>query len=143
MVVRCDDIHSRTSSGFKRCQVLNIETYIGVSIQRQVFVALEPDKAIVVLHPTQLGMAIGRGGAGQGEAEGWDLRPPPPPMVLSCSIPASPRPAPHDGENFLTPSPPPLRPRKVPPYIVKLYFLLICPIISTIFLMKPISLIKI
>ena len=60
------------------CQVLNIETYIGVSIQRQVFVALEPDKAIVVLHPTQLGMAIGRGGAGQGEAEGWDLRPPPP-----------------------------------------------------------------
>ena len=90
MVVRCDDIHSRTSSGFKRCQVLNIETYIGVSIQRQVFVALEPDKAIVVLHPTQLGMAIGRGGAGQGEAEGWDLRPPPP---WFCLAPSPPRPA--------------------------------------------------
>ena len=53
------------------------------------------------------------------------------------------RPDPHDGENFLTPSLPPLRPHKVPSYTVKLYFLLICPTISTIFLMKPISLIKI
>ena len=104
------------------------------------FVALEPDKAIVVLHPTQLGMAIGQGGAGRGEAEGWDLRPPPPPHGF---VLLHPRPARHDGENFLTLSPPPLRPRKVPPYTVKLYFLLICLTISTIFLMKPISLIKI
>ena len=111
-----------------------------MSIQRLVFVALEPDKAIVVLHPTQLGMAIRRGGVGRGEAEGWDLRPPPP---WFCLTPSPPRPTSHDGKNFLTPSLPPLRPHKVPPYTVKLYFLLICPTISTIFLMKPISLIKI
>ena len=45
----------------------------------------------------------------------------------------------HDEENFLTPSPPlgaPLHP-------IKLYFLLIFLTTSTIFLMKPISLIKI
>ena len=43
-----------------------------------------------------------------------------------------PRPAPHDGENFL-PHPRPLRPREAPPYIVKLYFLLIFPTTITIF----------
>ena len=36
-----------------------------------------------------------------------------------------------------------LGPREVPSYCIKLYFLLICPTTSTIFLMKPISLIKI
>ena len=41
------------------------------------------------------------------------------------------------------PHPCPLRPRKALSHSVKLYFLLICPTISTIFLMKHISLIKI
>ena len=62
-----------------------------------------------------------------------------PRMVLSYPIFASPR---MTGKTF-SPHLRPLRPRKAPPYPVKLYFLLICPIISTIFLMKPISLIKI
>ena len=48
------------------------------------------------MHPSMwgscgVGMAMGRGGA-----EGWGLRP----------RLAPPRPALHDGENFLTPSPP-------------------------------------
>ena len=46
-----------------------------------------------------------------------------------------PRPAPHDGENFL-PHPHPLRPREAPPYIVKLYFLLIFSTTITIFANK-------
>ena len=55
-----------------------------------------------------------------------------------------PRPASHDGENFLTPSTPLRAPRSpTPPHPVKFYFLLICPTTSTIFLMKPILLIKI
>ena len=45
----------------------------------------------------------------------------------------------HDRENFLTPS----LPLGAPPHPIKLYFLLIFPTTSTIFLMKPISLIKI
>ena len=53
-----------------------------------------------------------------------------------------PRPILHDGENFLTPSLP-LGPRKSLPHFVKLYILLICLTISTIFLMKLILLIKI
>ena len=53
-----------------------------------------------------------------------------------------PHPAPHDEENFL-PHPRPLGPRETLSHLVKLYFLLICSSISTIFLMKPISLIKI
>ena len=61
----------------------------------------------------------------------------PPCMILSCPILA-----PHDGEIFLTP-PCPLGPREAPPHPIKLYFLLIFPTTSTIFLMKPISLIKI
>ena len=50
----------------------------------------------------------------RGRANEWDLRP---------------RPAPHDGKNFLTPT----VSLGAPPHPVKLYFLLICPTISTIF----------
>ena len=50
-------------------------------------------------------MAMGRGGA-----EGWDLRPGP---TWTFLAPSSPRPAPHDGENFL-PHPRPLRPYEDP-----------------------------
>ena len=64
---------------------------------------------------------------------------PPPGKILSCSISC---PTPHDEKNFL-PHPCPLGPRETPPHPVKLYFLLICPTISTFFLMKPISLLKI
>ena len=49
-------------------------------------------------------------------------------------------PTPHD---FVLLHPHPLGPRKAPFHPVKLYFLLICPKTSTIFLMKPISLINI
>ena len=81
------------------------------------------------MHPSMwgscgVGMAMGRGGA-----EGWGLRPRP---ALPCMT----------GKTF-SPHPHPLGPREAPPHPVKLYFLLICPTISTIFLMKPISLIKI
>ena len=44
---------------------------------------------------------------------------------------------------FVLPHPRPLGPREALPHLVKLYFLLICPTTSIIFLMKPISLIKI
>ena len=44
-------------------------------------------------------------------------------------------------QDFVLPHPHPLGPCEAPPHPVKLYFLLIFP--STIFLMKPISLIKI
>ena len=74
---------------------------------------------------------------GQGGAKGWGLRPHPYGFVLPHS-----HPAPHDGKNFLTLSPP-LRALQSPPHPVKLYFLLIYPTTSTLFLMKPISLIKI
>ena len=60
-------------------------------------------------------------------------------MVLFCLIPAPPR---MMGKTF-SPHPRSLGPHEAPPHPVKLYFLLIFPIISTIFLMKPISLIKI
>ena len=53
-----------------------------------------------------------------------------------------PRLAPYDGETF-SPHPRPLGHPEALPHLVKLYFLLICPIISTIVLMKLISLIKI
>ena len=46
------------------------------------------------------------------------------------------------GKTFL-PHPRPLGPGEAPPHPVKLNFLLIFPITNTIFLMKPISLIKI
>ena len=42
-----------------------------------------------------------------------------------------------------SPHPRPLGPHETPSHPVKLYFLLICTMTSTIFLMKPISLIKI
>ena len=69
---------------------------------------------------------------GRGKAEGRGIRPCPHSFVLP-----HPRPALHDGKNFLTPSPP----HEALSHLVKLY--LICTMTSTIFLMKPISLIKI
>ena len=79
---------------------------------------------MILYMTTKVGMAMGRSGA-----EGWDLRPRPAWIFLA---PSPPRPAPHDGENFL-PHPRLLRPREAPPYIVKLYFLLIFPTTITIF----------
>ena len=63
----------------------------------------------------------------------------PPRMVLSCPIPTSPR---MTGNTF-SPHPHPLGPHEASPRPVKLYFFLILPTTSTIFLMKLISLIKI
>ena len=83
-----------------------------------------------VLISISLEMAMGWSGA-----EGWGLRP----YSHGFDLP-NPCLIPHDKKNFLNPSPP-LGSRETPP--VKLYFLLIYPITSTIFLMKPISLIKI
>ena len=60
-------------------------------------------------------------------------------MVLSCPILVPPRMT----EKTFSSHPRPLGPREALLHPVKLYFLLICPTISTIFLMKPISLIKI
>ena len=55
-----------------------------------------------------------------------------------------PRPAPpHITGKTFSSHPHPFGPRETLPHLVKLYFLLICPITSTIFLMKPILLIKI
>ena len=75
-----------------------------------------------------LGMAMGRDGD-----KGWGLHPCPAGFVLP-----HPHPALHDEENFFTPS----LPFRAPPQPVKLHFLLIFPTISTIFLMKPISLMQ-
>ena len=61
---------------------------------------------------------------GRGRVEGWDLRP----RMM--------------GKTF-SPHPHPLGPHESQPYLVKLYFMLICPTTSIIFLMKPILLIKI
>ena len=71
-----------------------------------------------------IGMAMG-----WGEAKRWGLRPrlAPPHMT---------------GKNF-PPHPCSLGPHKILSHLIKLYFLLIFPITSTIFLKKPISLIKI
>ena len=63
----------------------------------------------------------------------------PPRMVLSCPIPTQPRMT----RNTFSPHSCPLGPHEAPPHPVKIYFLLIFPTTSTIFLMKPISLIKI
>ena len=60
-------------------------------------------------------------------------------MVLSYPIPVL---SCMTGKNF-SPHPRPLGPREASPHLVKLYFLLIFPTTSIIFLMKPISLIKI
>ena len=75
-------------------------------------------------------------GAGRGR---WMESSSPPRMVLSCSIPAPPR---MTGKTFSL-HPRPLGPREALSHPVKLYFLLIFPTTRTIFLMKPISLIKI
>ena len=77
-----------------------------------------------------------------GNGVGWGRRMgslSPPHMVLSCPIPAPPR---MTGNTF-SPHPRPLGPREAPPRPIKLFFLLIYPTISTIFLIKLISLIKI
>ena len=73
---------------------------------------------------------------GWGGAEGWDLRPRP---AWFCLTPSSSRP--HDRKNFLTSSLPLETPRS-PVLSSKTLLLLMCSTISTIFLMKPISLIK-
>ena len=57
----------------------------------------------------------------------------------SCPIPA----LPHMTKKIFLPHLQPLGPCEAPPHPVKFYFLLICPTTSTIFLMKPILLIKI
>ena len=57
----------------------------------------------------------------------------PPRMVLSCPILTPPRPAPHNGENFLTPSLPLRALRSLAPPLKPYFFLLICPTVSTIF----------
>ena len=62
-----------------------------------------------------------------------------PRMVLSFPIPAPPR---MMGKTFSS-HPRHSGPCEAPPHPVKFYFLLICPTTSIIFLMKPISLIKI
>ena len=88
---------------------------------------------VSVMRHIHLGMAMGRGGA-----EGWGLRPRP---AWFCLATSPPRPA---WRGILShPNPAPWGPHEPPPHLVKLYFLLICPTTSTIFLMKPISLIKI
>ena len=79
---------------------------------------------------------------GNGAGRSWRmgfLSSSPPRMVLSCPIPAMSR---MTGKTFSS-HPRPLGPREAPPHSVKLYFLLICLTIITIFLTKPISLIKI
>ena len=63
----------------------------------------------------------------------------PPRMVLSYPILTPP----HMTRKTFSPHPRPLGSHKAPPNSVKLYFLLIFPTISIIFLMKPILLIKI
>ena len=78
-------------------------------------------------------------GAGQGQRMGSSS---PPRMVLSYPIPATPSP-PRMMRKTFSPHLRPLGPREAPPHPVKLYCLLIYPTTSTIFLMKPISLIKI
>ena len=81
-----------------------------------------------------LGMTMGQGGRMRSLS--------PPHMVLSCLILAPPRMM----RKTFSPHPRPSGSREVPPHPVKLYFLLICSTTSTtstIFLMKPTSLIKI
>ena len=77
-----------------------------------------------------------------GNGAGWGRRmgsSSPPCIILFCSILTLSR---MTGNTF-SPHPCLLGPHETPSYLVKLYFLLICPTTSTIFLMKPISLIKI
>ena len=77
-----------------------------------------------------------------GNGAGWGRRmgsSSPSRIVLSCVMPVPP----YKTRKTFSPYPRPLGPCKAPPHPVKFYFLLICPTTSTIFLMKPISLIKI
>ena len=84
----------------------------------------------------KLGMVMGVGGGGGGQSmESLSLTR----MILFYFIFVPPY---MMGKTFL-PHPRPLGPHKTPPHPIKLYFLLICPTINTIFLIKPISLIKI
>ena len=81
------------------------------------------------------------GNGGGGKAKGWGLRPR---LAWFCLIPSLPHPAPpRMMRKTFSPHLRPLGPREAPPHPVKLYCLLIYPTTSTIFLMKPISLIKI
>ena len=85
---------------------------------------------------SSVGMAMGRG-----KAKGWGLRPR---LAWFCLTPSLPHPAPpRMMRKTFSPHLRPLGPREAPPHPVKLYCLLIYPTTSTIFLMKPISLIKI
>ena len=74
----------------------------------------------------QVGMATRRGGV-EGSKDGIFV-----PIPHGIVLP-HPRPAPHDGENFLTPSPTLGAPRSPAPSCKTLLFLLIFPTISTIF----------
>ena len=82
-------------------------------------------------------LPLSRDGNGVGRVQRMGSTPPPY-KILSCPIPA-----PHDRDNFITPSPPLGAPRSPTLSHKTLLLLLICLITSTIFLMKPISLIKI
>ena len=73
---------------------------------------------------------------GWGGSEGWGLHPYPRWLCFTSSPPRM------TGTVFL-PDPRPLGPHKTLPYLVKLYFLLICPLLLQFFLIKSISLIKI
>ena len=75
-------------------------------------------------------------GAGWGWSEGWGLHPYPGWLCFTSSPPRM------TGTVFLL-DPRPLGPHKTLLYPVKLYFLLICPLLLQFFLIKSISLIKI
>ena len=79
----------------------------------------------------RVGMAMGQGQRMRSSS--------PPRMVLFCPILTLSR---LTAKTF-SPHPRPLEPREALPHPVKLYFLLTYPTTNTIFLMKPISLIKI
>ena len=72
----------------------------------------------------------GKDGNGSGQAKGWGLRPYPAWFCLDPSLPCM------KGQIFL-PHPRPLEPREAMPHPLKLYFSLIFPTSSIIFLMKP------
>ena len=76
-------------------------------------------------------MEMGRGGS-----KGWSLRPHSAWFYLTPSLPR-----PVWRRKFSCPIL--LEPHEVPPHPVKLYFLLICPQLLQLFLIKPVSLIKI
>ena len=83
-------------------------------------------------------MTSSRDGNGAGRVQRM-VSSPLPCMVLSYPILTSPR----IKGKILLPHPRPLGPREAPTHPVKLYYLLICPQLLQLFLIKPISLIKI